>query len=148
MDKKKKIMSCVGGCWFSPREAKLQRVCDVSLAHTCCPATDKAANWITVRTIWGSWMCHAVPSCRKITHHSAALRGRQKAAESSGSRANKVHNASLLCWAPGTGESPPALSLSTCWGSVGMAVSRTDCGFVSKWRSIYSGFAVASLIFQ
>ncbi len=46
----------------------------------------------------GSWMCHAVPSCRKITHHSAALRGRQKAKESSSSHANEAHKASLLCW--------------------------------------------------
>lgn len=130
-------MSCVGGCWFSPRETKLQSVCDVSLARACCPATDKATNWITVRTIWGAECVMLCQSCRKITHHRSALWGRQKAEENSGSRANKVHNNSLLCWESGTGESPPALSLSTRWGSVGMAVWHTDTVFVSKSRSIH-----------
>ena len=31
-EKEKKIMSCVGGYWFSPRETKIQHVCDVSHA--------------------------------------------------------------------------------------------------------------------
>lgn len=126
-------VSCVGGCWFSPRETKLWSVCDVSLARTCCPATDKATNWITVRTIWGAECVMLCQAAEKELIIELPSEGRQKAEESSGSRASEVHNASLLCWEPGTGESPPALSLSARWGSVW----HTGSVFVSKSSPIY-----------
>lgn len=51
------ILFGAGGCcifFFSAKSNCPNCVSDVTLAHTCCPATDMVMNSITVRTIWGA----------------------------------------------------------------------------------------------
>ncbi len=85
----------------------------------------------------GSWMCHALPSCRKITHHRIALRGRQKAEESSGSHANEVHNASLSCWELGRAKHHLPCHCLHAGVRSSWLFWHTGSVFVSKLRSIY-----------
>lgn len=129
------IMSCVGGCWFSPRETKLRSVCDVSLAHSRCPATDKAT---LTESRWGPSGELNVSCCAKLQKNNSSSRSpseedrRQRKAAADVPRRFTIPHYYVENLGRANHHLP--LSLSTRRGWVGTAVWHADSVFLCQSR--------------
>lgn len=79
--RKKKIMSCVGGCWFSPRETKPQRVC--VMFHWPAHAAQQQTRRLT-ESRWGPSGELNVSCCAKLQKNNSSSRCPQRKTEGSG----------------------------------------------------------------